>query len=79
MKRGLRNGNLVLYEDRYVPNYDKARSLVNDYSIRGIGRSVDIFLNERKVGDRVLPIALEEAPFLCDLFSCRFQIQGSRV
>ncbi|MGQ0376524.1 MAG: DEAD/DEAH box helicase [Nitrososphaerota archaeon] len=56
----LRIGNLSLYEDRYVPNYDKARSLVNDYSIRGIGRSVDIFLNERKVGDRVLPIALEE-------------------
>ena len=34
--------------------------MLNDYSIRGIGKSIDIFLNEKKVGDRVLPIALEE-------------------
>ncbi len=34
--------------------------MLNDYSIRGIGKSIDIFLNERKVGDRILPIALEE-------------------
>jgi len=56
----LKNGNLVLFEDRYVPNYDKIRKLLDDYSIRGIGKSIDIFLNDRKVGDRVLPIALEE-------------------
>jgi DEAD/DEAH box helicase domain-containing protein len=34
--------------------------MLNEYSIRGIGKSIDIFLNERKVGDRILPIALEE-------------------
>jgi len=60
IEKHVRDGSLILYEDRYVPNYDKVRSLLKDYSIRGIGRSIDIFLNERKVGDRVLPIALEE-------------------
>jgi len=34
--------------------------MLNEYSIRGIGKSIDIFLNDRKVGDRILPIALEE-------------------
>lgn len=53
-------GNLVLLENRYVPNYSQIESLLNDYSIRGIGRSIDIFLNGKKVGERVLPIALEE-------------------
>jgi len=33
---------------------------MGDYSIRGIGKSIDIFLDRRKVGDRVLPIALGE-------------------
>jgi len=60
IEKHVMDGNLVLYEDRYVPNYDKVRPLLKDYSIRGIGRSINIFLNERKVGDRVLPIALEE-------------------
>lgn len=53
-------GNLVLLENRYVPNYDQIKSQLEDYSIRGIGKSIDIFLNGKKVGDRVLPIALEE-------------------
>jgi DEAD/DEAH box helicase domain-containing protein len=56
----LDEGNLVLYNNRIIPNFDKIGSMLNDYSIRGIGKSIDIFLNERKVGDRVLPIALEE-------------------
>jgi DEAD/DEAH box helicase domain-containing protein len=53
-------GNLVLIENRYVPNYDQIESILEGYSIRGIGRSIDIFLNGKKVGERVLPIALEE-------------------
>ncbi|MGI0101375.1 MAG: DEAD/DEAH box helicase [Nitrosotalea sp.] len=53
-------GNLVLVENRYVPNFDQIKSLLEDYSIRGIGKSIDIFLNGKKVGDRILPIALEE-------------------
>ena len=60
IEKHLKEGNLVIFENRYVPNYDKIRSLVNDYSIRGIGKTIDIFSNGRKIGDRVLPIALEE-------------------
>lgn len=52
--------NLVLVENRYVPNFDNIKNLLEDYSIRGIGKSIDIFLNGKKVGDRILPIALEE-------------------
>lgn len=56
----LKKGALLLYNNRIIPNFDKIASLLNDYSIRGIGKSIDIFLNEKKVGDRILPIALEE-------------------
>jgi len=56
----LGEGNLVLNHNRIIPNFDKIGSMLNEYSIRGIGKSIDIFLNERKVGDRILPIALEE-------------------
>jgi DEAD/DEAH box helicase domain-containing protein len=60
IERHIGAGNLVLIENRYVPNYDQIKSILEDYSIRGIGRSLDIFLNSKKVGERVLPIALEE-------------------
>ncbi len=56
----LEQGNLCVYNNRITPNFDKINSMLNDFSIRGIGKSVNIFFNERKVGDRVLPIALEE-------------------
>jgi DEAD/DEAH box helicase domain-containing protein len=56
----LSEGNLVLFNNRIVPNFDKIYSMLSDYSIRGIGKSIDIFLNGKKVGDRILPIALEE-------------------
>lgn len=56
----IKNGNLVLHQNRIIPNFDKVSQMLNDYSIRGIGKSIDIFLNDRKVGERVLPIALEE-------------------
>ena len=52
--------NLQLVNNRIIPNFDKISSMLNNYSIRGIGKSIDIFLNEKKVGDRILPIALEE-------------------
>ena len=60
IKMHLKQENLVLYENRYAPNLEKIRARLNDYSIRGIGNSIDIFLNGKKVGERVLPIALEE-------------------
>ena len=52
--------NLKVFNNRIIPNFDKINSMLNDYSIRGIGKSIDIFLGDKKVGDRVLPIALEE-------------------
>jgi DEAD/DEAH box helicase domain-containing protein len=54
------DGSLVLQENRYVPNFEKVKNSLNEYSIRGIGKSIDIFFNGRKLGDRILPIALEE-------------------
>lgn len=60
ISRHLAAGNLVQLENRYVPNMEHAKDLLESYSIRGIGRSVDIFFNGKKVGERVLPIALEE-------------------
>jgi DEAD/DEAH box helicase domain-containing protein len=60
IQKHLEGGNLLLQENRYVPNFDSVKSVLSDYSIRGIGKSVDIFYNEKKVGDRVLPMALEE-------------------
>lgn len=60
IERHIGAGNLVLIENRYVPNYEQIKSILEDYSIRGIGKSIDIFLNGKKVGERVLPIALEE-------------------
>ena len=54
------NENLKEFNNRIIPNFDKINSMLNEYSIRGIGKSIDIFLDGKKVGDRVLPIALEE-------------------
>ena len=53
-------GNLTVVKNRIIPNFDRINSMLSDYSIRGIGKSIDIFLKGKKVGDRVLPIALEE-------------------
>lgn len=60
ISRHLKSGRLGLHENRYVPNYESIREIQQEYSIRGIGKSIDIYAGERKVGDRVLPMALEE-------------------
>jgi len=60
IRKHLEAGSLIVQENRYVPNYPAIKDMQNEYSIRGIGKSIDIFLNEKKVGDRVLPMALEE-------------------
>ena len=52
--------NLLVVNNRIIPNLDKINSMLNEYSIRGIGKSIDIFLNQKKIGDRIVPIALEE-------------------
>ena len=60
IKQHVRDGILVLHENRYVPNYEKVKEILKEYNIRGIGKSIDIFFHEKKLGERVLPIALEE-------------------
>jgi DEAD/DEAH box helicase domain-containing protein len=60
IQRHVNTGNLILQENRYVPNYDAIKEVLSGYSIRGIGKSIDIFHHDRKVGERVLPMALEE-------------------
>ena len=52
--------NLVKNNDMIYPNLKQLKPLLDEYSIRGMGRSIDITLNGKKMGDRVLPIALEE-------------------
>ena len=47
-------------QNSFVPNFKKAHEVLNDYSIRGIGSTVDILFNKRIVGRRSLPQAIEE-------------------
>ncbi len=47
-------------EKFFVPNFKKAYEILNDYSIRGIGNTVDILFNGKVVGGRSLPQAIEE-------------------
>jgi DEAD/DEAH box helicase domain-containing protein len=47
-------------QNSFVPNFKKAHEVLNDYSIRGIGSTVDILFNRRIVGQRSLPQAIEE-------------------
>jgi DEAD/DEAH box helicase domain-containing protein len=60
IQRHVDSGNLILQENRYAPNYDSIKGILSEYSIRGIGKSIDIFYHDKKIGDRVLPMALEE-------------------
>ena len=60
IEQHLKEGNLVMQDNRITPNFERVQGLLNEYSIRGIGSSVNIFLNGKKMGDRILPIALEE-------------------
>ena len=47
-------------EKFFVPNYKNAYEILNEYSIRGIGNTVDILFNKKVVGERSLPQAIEE-------------------
>lgn len=60
IRKHLGEGNLVLQGNRIVPDPGRVKPMLDEYSIRGIGRSADIYLDGKKVGERVLPIALEE-------------------
>lgn len=57
----LQEKNLIRFtNNRYVANYREATKFLHELSIRGVGKSIDIVLNSKKVGERNLPIALEE-------------------
>jgi DEAD/DEAH box helicase domain-containing protein len=46
--------------EKFTANLKEAMQVLNEYSIRGIGTRVDIKFNNKIVGDRALPQALEE-------------------
>lgn len=53
--------SLLIEKDGLLrPNYSAARRALLGYDIRGSGASVDITLDARKIGERSLPLALEE-------------------
>ena len=72
IRRHVADGNLVRVKGggggggrgrgggQLIPNPSRARRVLDGHSIRGIGRSIDIILDGRRVGDRALPNALEE-------------------
>ena len=60
IERQIIKENLIVANNRIIPNLEKIKSELEEFSIRGIGNTIDIFLNGKKVGDRILPIALEE-------------------
>lgn len=53
-------GLLKLVQQKFIPNLKEAMKILDNYSIRGIGSRVDIKFNNRIIGDRALPQALEE-------------------
>jgi DEAD/DEAH box helicase domain-containing protein len=53
-------GIVKVVRDRFVPNLKEALKMLDEYSIRGIGTSVDIKFNNKIIGERALPQALEE-------------------
>lgn len=60
ISRQLEAGNLAWSGGRLVPDRRRAGRVLREYSIRGIGDSVGIRFGGRRVGERSLPIALEE-------------------
>jgi DEAD/DEAH box helicase domain-containing protein len=53
-------GIVRVAKDRFVPDLKGALKVLKEYSIRGIGTRVDIKFNNKIIGDRALPQALEE-------------------
>jgi DEAD/DEAH box helicase domain-containing protein len=53
-------GIVKVVRERFMPDLRDALKVLDEYSIRGIGRRVNIKFNNKIVGDRALPQALEE-------------------
>ena len=59
--RKLENRHLIhISNKRFVADRREAMRFLNEFSIRGVGKNIDIILNNKKVGERNLPLALEE-------------------
>lgn len=46
--------------DRLLPDYQEVRRLLRNYDIRGIGEAVSIRLADKTIGERNMPLAMEE-------------------
>lgn len=57
---------------KYVPELNKAMNVLQNFSIRGIGSKADIIFNEKKIGERQMPQAIEE------LFDQAIYLHGGR-
>jgi len=53
-------GVVKIVRERFMPDLKGAMKMLGEYSIRGIGSRVDIKFNNKIIGDRSLPQALEE-------------------
>lgn len=53
-------GVVKIAKERFVPDLKEAMKMFGEYNIRGIGSRVDIKFNQKIIGDRSLPQALEE-------------------
>ena len=60
LQKLISNGLVQLTKGKFVPEHSKAMNLLWNFSIRGIGSRIDIIFNERKIGERQMPQALEE-------------------
>lgn len=52
----------LLFEhgNTYAPNRSKVHKLLSYYNIRGIGDTIDIYHNNKKIGSRAMPMAARE-------------------
>jgi len=60
IERLISKGLLHMSNGKFVPDFNRAMSILKDFSIRGIGSGTDIFFSGKLVAERSLPQALEE-------------------
>ncbi len=64
---------LVRKSGKVLPNHMKARKALRNYNIRGIGESVDIYLDNKRIGYREMPLAARE------LFPGAIYLHGGKI
>ncbi|MEM2751259.1 MAG: DEAD/DEAH box helicase [Nitrososphaerales archaeon] len=53
-------GLLIESNDKLKPNYPQARKILQKYDIRGCGETISIIYRKKKIGERSMPMAIEE-------------------